>query len=104
MAGVRQAGQVGEAAAGIVGRKVGIEGPLSGKMRFPDQYVRDVLIKESKNVARQGWTSQLKDYAAIAQNEGIPFELWVRESTKLSKPLKAARDRGDVIIKFFEGL
>lgn len=47
---------------------------------------------------------QLKDYAAIAQNEGIPFELWVRESTKLSKPPKAARDCGDVIIKFFEGL
>ena len=104
MAAVRQAGQRGEEAAGIVGRKVGVEGPLSGRMRFPDQYIMGVLIKESKNVVRQGWTSQLKDYAALAKDQGIPFELWVRGSTRLSKPLMKAQSAGDVIIKILEGL
>jgi hypothetical protein len=95
--------RAGEEAAGITGPKIGVKGPTSGKMRFPDQLTNE-LIKESKNVARQGWTAQLEDYAAIAKLKGIPFELWVRESTKLSKPLKAARAAGDVIIKFLPGL
>ena len=81
-------GRAVELAAGITGPKFGVRGPLSGKMRFPDQ-LTDVLI-ESKNVARQGWTSQLKDYAAIAKERGIPFILRIRENTVTSKVLDQA--------------
>ena len=100
MAGVKQLGQAGEVAAGVAGPKKGILGPLSGKMRFPDDLTKKAL-KEAKNVKKQGWTAQLKDYAEIAKQKGVPFELWVRESTNLSGPLQAAEARGDVFIKFF---
>jgi len=99
MAGVRQAGQIGEVAAGITGPKQGVLGPLSGRMRFPDEHTA-VLLKEAKNVKSQGLTSQIKDYIAIAQNEGVPFELWVRTGnrTKISGPLQAAEQAGLVRI------
>lgn len=90
MAAVREAGQAGEIAAGITGPKSGVLGPISGKMRFPDMLTSEVL-RESKNVVRQGWTAQLKDYAAIAKTKNIPFELYVRQSTILSKPLQMGK-------------
>ena len=99
MAAVREAGRAGEAAAGINAPKKGFPGPISGKMRFPDALTRTALT-EVKNVARQGWTAQLKDFAAIAKMKGVDFELWVRQNTILSKVLEAARDAGEVIIKF----
>jgi len=88
-------GREGERAAGIVGSKVGVL--INGRMRFPDE-ITPTLIKEVKNVARQGWTKQLKDYAALARQDGKAFELWVRESTRLTAPLQAAVDRGEVVI------
>jgi hypothetical protein len=103
MEAVREVGKAGEAAAGIVGKKTGVFSPLTGKMRFPDQITKTVLT-EVKNVVRQGWTAQLKDYSAIAKSLGVDFELLVRESTILSKPLKAAEDAGKVIIKYLKGL
>jgi hypothetical protein len=103
MHGVAAKGQAGEKAAGITAKKVGVEGPISGKKRFPDE-ITATTVKEVKNVARQGWTSQLKDSAQIAKDLGLKFELWVRSSTKLSAPLKAARDAGEVLIKFLPGL
>ena len=67
-------------------------------MRFPNELSPN-LLKEVKNVARQGWTKQLKDYADLARQRGIPFELWVRQNTRLSGPLRAAEIRGDIIIR-----
>jgi hypothetical protein len=61
--------------------------------------VTDTLVKEVKNVGRQGWTQQLKDYADLARQNKVPFELWVRENTTLTQNLRAARDRGEVIIR-----
>ena len=42
---------------------------------------------ESKNVAKQGLTKQLKDYKQIAQDKGLKMQLYVRQDTKLSKSL-----------------
>jgi len=47
-----------------------------------------------KNVARQSSANQLRDFAAYANQEGPAFDLIVRHSTTLSKPLEAARDAG----------
>lgn len=88
-------GVEGEAAAGIAGVKVAVE--INGRVRVPDG-LTDFLLTEVKNVARQSWTRQLRDYSDLAGQRGIPFELWVRENTQLSGPLRAAELRGDVII------
>ncbi len=64
--------------------------------RIPDFIDERVLI-ESKNVARQGLTKQLVDYMEIAQNRGIPMELYVRKTTVLSEALKVS----GIIIKYF---
>ncbi len=69
MKSVVQAGKAGEIAGGTAGKKFGIRGPVSGKMRFVDKNTRTALI-ETKNVASQGWTSQLRDYSAIASAQG----------------------------------
>jgi len=89
-------GREGERAAGVVGPKSGIL--INGRMRFPDE-ITPTTIKEVKNVGRQGWTSQLRDYADLARSEGKTFELWVRQNTQISRNLRAAEIRGDVIIK-----
>jgi hypothetical protein len=97
-------GREGEASAGIGSPKSGVE--INGRMRFPDE-LSPTLLKEVKNVARQGWTKQLKDYADLARQRNIPFELWVRGAnnprgaTALTKPLQDAVKRGDVIIRRF---
>lgn len=88
-------GREGERAAGITGKKVGVV--INGRTRFPDQ-ITTTTIKEVKNVARQGWTRQLRDYADLARSEGMTFELWVRQNTRLSRNLRSAEIRGDVII------
>jgi hypothetical protein len=89
-------GREGEIAAGITGPKVGVT--INGRLRFPDE-MTPTLIKEVKNVGRQGWTRQLRDYADLARSEGKTFELWVRENTILSRNVEAARLRGDVVIR-----
>ena len=76
---------------------------VSGKTRFPDE-ITGTTIKEVKNVAKQGWTAQLKDSAEIAKQTGKTFELWVRKSTVLSGPLQAAEKAGQVFIKYLKGL
>jgi hypothetical protein len=89
-------GREGEAAAGITGPKVGVE--INGRLRFPDE-LSPTSLKEVKNVERQSWTKQLKDYSDLARDRKVPFVLIVRENTILSGPLRAARDRGEVIIR-----
>ncbi|MFN0020615.1 MAG: putative toxin, partial [Pirellulaceae bacterium] len=93
-------GRAGELAAGITGAKKGVISPRSGKMRFPD-LISETLIKEVKNVVRQGLTSQIKDYIAIATDRHIPFELWTHKDTILSKPLAKAIAMGDIIHRTF---
>jgi hypothetical protein len=100
MAEVSWTGRAGEAAMGI-GRtgKIGVPGPITGRTRFPD-YFREVL-REIKNVRRQGLTSQIRDYIQMAKDAGVPFELIVRAGigTRISGPLQAAADAGLVTIR-----
>lgn len=96
----RRVGTEGEIAAGVCRPKVAIRIPGSGQVRYPDEYLPNVLLKEVKNVEYQSYTQQLRDYVAFAKAKGIPFELWVRPSTTLSKPLKQAIKNGDIIPKF----
>lgn len=93
-------GREGEIAAGITGPKVGVT--INGRLRFPDG-MTPTLIKEVKNVGRQGWTRQLRDYADLARSEGKTFELWIRPDTRISRVLDAAEKRGEVVFKFIGG-
>ncbi len=48
------------------------------------------LLIESKNVARQSFTKQLRTYLQYAKDHGMQMELYVRQGTKLSKNLLAS--------------
>lgn len=98
MAGVRAAGAQGEAAAGIVKNTQRIPS-LSGSApyRIPDGLGNGVL-SEVKNVSSLSYTSQLRDFAGYAQQEGLAFNLYVRGSTTLSGPLQAAVDNGTITL------
>lgn len=98
MAGVRAAGAEGEAAAGIVKNTQRIPS-LSGSApyRIPDGLGNGVL-SEVKNVSSLSYTSQLRDFAAYAQQEGLAFNLYVRGSTSLTGPLQAAVDNGTITL------
>jgi len=70
---------------------------VDGTNRIPDFYKKGNYLIESKNVIRQGLTGQLKDYMTIAGREGIQMELYVRQTTILSKALR----NSGIIIRFF---
>ena len=59
---------------------------LSSKARIPDfiDKNRGILI-ESKNVAKQSMTQQLKDFVGIAKANNWQMEMYVRQGTILSK-------------------
>ncbi|MFB0537482.1 MAG: putative toxin [Anaerolineae bacterium] len=95
-------GRAGEEAAGITGPKTRIDS-LAGtaKFRVPDQVDKAVgVVREVKNVARLSYTRQLRDYSLWAQREGYTFELIVRQTTRLSGPLQAAIERGEIIQRY----
>jgi hypothetical protein len=104
MARVRALGAAGEKAAGITKNTRRIPSLLRpGRYRIPDEF-DDVarIIGEVKNVARQGLTSQLKDFLAVADSRpGWKFVLYVRagEGTTLSGPLQALEDAGRIIVR-----
>jgi RHS repeat-associated protein len=89
-------GQAGEEAVREVydiGNKTGFN--AGGKNRIADGLNRALkTVSEVKNTATQAFTRQLRDYTAYAQQEGMRFDLYVRESTKLSGPLKDAIHSG----------
>jgi len=96
MAGVRAAGSEGEAAAGIVKNTQRIPSLSdSAAYRIPDELGNGVL-GEVKNVSNLSYSSQLRDFAAYAQQQGLQFNLYVRGSTTLSGPLQAAVDDGTI--------
>lgn len=67
------------------------------KYRIPDGLTNSTLT-EVKNVQYQSWTSQLRDYSAIAQRDGLGFDLLINSSARLSGPLQQAFDKGLVNI------
>ncbi len=83
-------GQTGETLAGIVKNTTRIPS-LTGTAayRIPDQLIQsENLLSEVKNVAYQSYTSQIKDSLLYAQQQGLRFELIVRQNTQFSKPLE----------------
>ena len=51
---------------------------------------KNQILIESKNVARQSFTKQLRTYLQYAKDHGMQMELYVRQGTKLSKNLLAS--------------
>lgn len=65
---------------------------IGGRTRIPDGINWDAkTLAEVKNVQSLSYTSQLRDYAAYARQEGLTFNLYVRPGAKLSQPLLDAR-------------
>jgi hypothetical protein len=94
---------IGKKGEQYVSKKTGLkknteifEGTKKG--RIPDfmDETNGILI-ESKNVAKQSLTSQLKDYVSIAESKGWSMELYVRQGTKLSESIL----NSSIIIKYF---
>ena len=55
---------------------------VNNRDRIPDFYDRDTaLIVEVKNVEKQSYTLQLRDYVQLAQDKGTILILYVRKNT-----------------------
>ncbi len=97
-----QIGFLGEQIVGgltVIGKKLPIL--VNGRIRIPDGVLGPV-ITEVKNVGYQAFTRQLRDLAQVAsETENGMFNLWVRNSTRLSGPLQAAWRAGLVNIERF---
>jgi RHS repeat-associated protein len=101
-ANARKLGKAGEDAVRAVhniGDKALIK--VNGRDRIPDGINNSTkTLSEIKNVAKQGWTQQLKDYATHAKANGLKFDLYVRPNTQLSGPLVNQINAGTVNLKF----
>ena len=99
-------GRMGEELAGIAGKKQKVF--INGRWRIPDAIDRVARkVIEVKNVKRLSYTRQLRDYVDFAKRQGYTFELFVPEHTArfgLSKPLRDAIERGDIILKIIPRL
>jgi hypothetical protein len=88
-AGPVRVGQAGEAAVRSVadiGPKIPIK--IAGRTRIPDGLNRDARsLSEVKNVQSLSYTQQLRDFATYARQSHFQFDLWVRPTTRLSRPL-----------------
>ena len=90
---VGQGAELAVRGANDIGDKAGFF--INGNKRIADglSLLRNT-ITEIKNTATQAFTSQLRDYVAYSQQQGLKFDLYVRESTVLSGPLKDAINSG----------
>lgn len=96
MVATRNTGIAGEQAANIIKNTERIPSATrTAVYRIPDELTTTTL-GEVKNVANLSYTNQLRDFAAFAQQEGLTFNLYVRGSTTLSRPLQAAVDSGQI--------
>jgi nucleotide-binding universal stress UspA family protein len=94
----QQLGRTGEAAVRAlhdIGPSQSIK--IGDRTRFPDG-LTPTTLSEVKNVQSLSYTSQLRDYAAFARQEGLTFNLYVRPGAHLSRPLLDARAAGHVNI------
>ncbi|WP_432015299.1 putative toxin [Streptomyces cucumeris] len=88
-------GQQGESASGIVKNTQKLA--MNGRGRTPDEldHARGV-IGEVKNVKYQHLSTQIKDYLDYAHANGYSMNLYVRSNTRLSGPLQARVDSGEI--------
>ena len=91
-------GKAGEKAAGIEKNTTSI--PMKSGNRIPDGYVPNMWIQEVKNLKTQSLTSQLRDYFTYASQEGIKMELFVCQTTHITKPLQVAIKNYSVILRY----
>lgn len=102
MAAVRQAGRAGEAAAGIVKNTRHIPSASgTAAYRIPDG-LSGTTLSEVKNVAKLDLTDQIQDFAAYAKSEALTFELVIRETTELSRPLQQFIKDNNIVVRFLK--
>ena len=92
-------GRIGELAAGTAGRKFGIRSILNpNRWRFPDKIDHAAkTIYETKNVAYQHLSTQLRDYVKVADDLGYKLVLNMRANTQVSASLQRLFDLGRII-------
>lgn len=74
---------------------------INGRRRIPDGInALAKTVSEVKNVKELGLTSQLLDYSAYARSKGFRFDLFVREDTYMTKPLKEYIAGGNINLMF----
>lgn len=98
-----QIGQAGEAAvkaAFDIGEKQKFM--INGRKRIPDG-ITSTTLSEVKNVAKLSFTRQLRDFADIAAQQGLQYDLYIRPSTELSGPLMEAIEAGTINVNFIPG-
>jgi nucleotide-binding universal stress UspA family protein len=96
----QQLGRTGEAAVRAlhdIGPSQSIK--IGDRTRFPDG-LTPTTLSEVKNVQSLSYTSQLRDYAAFARQEGLAFDLYVRQGAHLSGPLQEAIRSGAINLRF----
>ncbi len=75
---------------------------VNGRNRFPDFYnEKEHLVVEVKNVEKQSYTLQLRDYVQLAQDNGTVLILYVRKNTVLTGPLQKAVNQGLIELRYF---
>ncbi|MFF0728722.1 DNRLRE domain-containing protein [Streptomyces sp. NPDC004134] len=90
-----RAGQVGETAAGITKNTEKLR--INGRTRIPDELDHTAgVIGEVKNVKYQHLSTQIRDDLQYAAANGYQFKLYVRGSTRLSGPLQARVNSGEI--------
>ena len=98
-----QIGRIGEDAVSSafdIGKKQKFS--INGRNRIPDG-ITDTALSKVKNVKSLSYTQQLRDFADIARQQGLSYDLYVRPSTKLSGPLQEAIKNGTINLKFIPG-
>jgi hypothetical protein len=74
----------------------------SGKKREADKGT-ETTVEETKNTAYQYLSTQIKDGVQYAKDTKRNFILWLRESTKVSKPLQEKVNQGIIKRKKIPG-
>ncbi len=102
---VRHKGKTGELDAGIDPdkKKKHIESlTKKAQRRYPDELDHDLkTLKEVKNVKKQSYTRQIKDFNLWAQNKGYEFTLILRDkNTMVTKPLREEIEKGNIKIDY----
>ena len=99
LAGKSGKGTLGEKLSDIDAKsKTSIDLP-NGKIRIPDELNRDFMVlREVKNVKKQGYTAQIRDFHTYSNDNGFSFRLVVREKTKISSILQKYIDDGEIIL------
>jgi RHS repeat-associated protein len=95
----RSMGAAGEVASGIARNAQRIPSATGTAMfRVPDGLTATTL-SEVKNVASLSLTNQLRDFSAFAQRTGRTFELYVRPTTELTRPLQRFIRDNNIVLK-----